>query len=330
MRIAVLGAGSWGTALAILLARNGHSVRLWAHRREHITAIRTDGENNRFLPGITFPDGLTAEADLTTAVAGCSELLVAVPSHAFPALLQQLSAIIPADTRIAWASKGLEPGSSRLLHEVALEKVGQRPLAVISGPTFAREVAEGLPTAVTVAANDQPFADTMANYLRGSTFRSYTCDDMVSVQVGGAFKNILAIAAGIADGIGYGANTRAALITRGLAEIQRIATALGGHSETLMGLAGLGDLVLTCTDDQSRNRRCGLLLGQGKTLEQARQQIGQVVEGIGTVREARTLAARVGVEMPITEQVYQVVYGGLDPRMAVQSLLHRQPKAEGL
>lgn len=330
MQIAVLGAGSWGTALAILLARNGHTVRLWAHRPEHVADMRASGENSRFLAGIAFPHGLTAEAELSAAVKGCAELLVAVPSHAFPALLRQLTDIIPTDTRIAWASKGLEPGSSRLLHEVAQETLGQRPLAVISGPTFAREVAEGLPTAVTVAANDEQFAATMANYLRGSTFRSYTCDDMVSVEVGGAFKNILAIAAGIADGIGYGANTRAALITRGLAEMQRIATALGGRSETLMGLAGLGDLVLTCTDDQSRNRRCGLLLGQGKTLEQAQQDIGQVVEGIGTVREARTLAARVGVEMPITEQVFQVVYGGLDPRMAVQSLLHRQPKAEGL
>jgi glycerol-3-phosphate dehydrogenase (NAD(P)+) len=330
MQIAVLGAGSWGTALAILLARNGHAVRLWAHRAEHVAAMTASGENGRFLPGIAFPHGLTPVAELAAAVEGCRELLVAVPSHAFPALMQQLSALIPADTRIAWASKGLEPGSSRLLHEVALEKLGQRPLAVISGPTFAREVAEGLPTAVTVAANDSEFAACMANYLRGSTFRSYTCDDMVSVEVGGAFKNILAIAAGIADGIGYGANTRAALITRGLAEMQRMATALGGHSETLMGLAGLGDLVLTCTDDQSRNRRCGLLLGQGKTLEQAQQAIGQVVEGVGTVREARTLAARVGVEMPITEQVFQVVYGGLKPRMAVQSLLHRQPKAEGL
>jgi len=329
MQIAVLGAGSWGTALAILLARNGHAVRLWGHRPEHVADMLASGANQRYLPDIAFPHGLTPVADLQAATAGCHELLVAVPSQGFPALLRKLAGFIPADTRVAWASKGLEPGSSRLLHEVAQEQLGQRPLAVISGPTFAREVAEGLPTAVTVAANDSEFAACMADYLRGSTFRAYTCDDMVSVEVGGAVKNVLAIATGIADGIGYGANTRAALITRGLAEIQRMATALGGRSETLMGLAGLGDLVLTCTDNQSRNRRCGLLLGQGKNLEQAQQEIGQVVEGIATVREARTLAARLGVEMPITQQVFQVVYGGLDPRMAVQSLLHRQPRAEG-
>jgi len=328
MHIAVLGAGSWGTALAILLARNGHAVRLWAHRPEHAAAMQASGENSRYLPNIAFPPGLTTTAELDNAMTGCRDLLIAIPSQGFPRLLQQLLPLIDADSRVAWASKGLEPGSGRLLHELILERLGRRPMAVISGPTFAHEVAKGLPTAVTVAANDDEFANTIANYLRGTTFRSYTCDDMVSVEIGGALKNVLAIAAGIADGIGYGANTRAALITRGLAEMQRIATALGGRADTLMGLAGLGDLVLTCTDDQSRNRRCGLLLGQGLTLEQAQRQIGQVVEGVGTVREARTLAARLGVEMPISEQVYQVLYGGLDPRMAVQALLHRQPRAE--
>jgi len=328
MNIAVLGAGSWGTALAMLLARNGHAVRLWGHRPEHIDEMRSSGENSRYLPGIPLPHGLTPVASLEAAVSGCRDLLVAVPSQGFPRLLQQLAPMLSDDARLAWATKGLEPGSGRLLHEVVRERIGDRPLAVVSGPTFAREVAEGLPTAVTVAANNEEFANSMADYLRGTTFRSYTCGDMVSVEVGGALKNVLAIAAGIADGIGYGANTRAALITRGLAELQRMAIALGGKAETLMGLAGLGDLVLTCTDDQSRNRRCGLLLGGGATLEQAQQQIGQVVEGVGTVREARALAARIGVDMPITEQVFQVLYAGLDPRHAVQTLLHRQPKAE--
>ena len=328
MPVAVLGAGSWGTALAILLARNGHGVRLWGHQPEHIAEMRASGANARYLSGIDFPSGITLCDSLDSALTGCRDLLLVIPSHGFPQLLQQLAALIDDDTRIAWASKGLEPGSGRLLHQLIQDRLGQRPLAVVSGPTFAREVAEGLPTAVTVAANDSDFANTIADYLRGTTFRSYTCDDMVGVEIGGALKNVLAIAAGISDGIGYGANTRAALITRGLAEIQRVAEALGGRADTLMGLAGLGDLVLTCTDDQSRNRRCGLLLGQGNTLEQAQQQIGQVVEGVGTVREARTLAARLGIEMPITEQVYQVLYGGLDPRMAVQTLLHRQPRAE--
>jgi len=329
-KLAVLGAGSWGTALAILLARNGHQVRLWAHRPEHAAAMLASAENARYLPGIALPPGLAPEASLEAAVAGCRDLLVVVPSHGFQGLMARLAPLLGKDVRVAWATKGLEPASSRLLHEVALEQLGERPLAVVSGPTFAREVAEGLPTAVTVAANDAQFGDAMAGYLRGDTFRPYTCADMVGVEVGGALKNVLAIAAGIADGIGYGANTRAALITRGLAEIQRLGEALGGRSDTLMGMAGLGDLVLTCTDDQSRNRRCGLLLGRGRSLEQAKEEIGQVVEGAGTVREARSLALRLGVEMPITEQVYRVVYEGLAPRDAVQSLLLRQLRAEGV
>ena len=329
MNLAVLGAGSWGTALAILLARHGHQVRLWAHRAEHAEAMRATGENSRYLPGIPLPDGLHPEASLTAALAGCRDVLVVVPSHGFQALMTQIAPLLGDEGRVAWATKGLEPDSSRLLHEVALQYLGERPLAVVSGPTFAREVAEGLPTAVTVAANDQPFAEAMAGYLRGDTFRPYTSTDMVGVQVGGALKNVLAIAAGIADGIGYGANTRAALITRGLAEIRRVGDALGAHPDTLMGLAGLGDLVLTCTDDQSRNRRCGLLLGQGYNLEQARVEIGQVVEGVGTVREAWALADRLQVEMPITEQVYQVVHADRAPADAVQALLHRQLRPEG-
>lgn len=329
MVLAVLGAGSWGTALAMLLARNGHAVRLWAHRPEHAAAMLAAGENARYLPGIPLPQGLVPEASLEDAIAGCRDVLIAVPSHGFQAVVEQLATLLGDNGRVAWATKGLEPSTSRLLHEVAVQHLGERPLAVVSGPTFAGEVAAGLPTAVTVAANNTEFGNAMAQYLRGETFRPYTSSDMVGVQVGGALKNVLAIAAGIADGIGYGANTRAALITRGLAEIGRVGEALGGHSETLMGLAGLGDLVLTCTDDQSRNRRCGLLLGRGRTVDQAKAEIGQVVEGVGTVREARTLAGRLGVEMPITEQVYQVVYEGRDPRDAVQALLHRQPREEG-
>lgn len=330
MELAVLGAGSWGTALAILLARHGHRVRLWAHRAEQADAIRASGENRRYLPGIALPDRILATGSLPEAVAGCRDILVVVPSHGFRRLVADIAPLLADHGRVAWATKGLEPDGSRLLHEVACEHLGQRPLAAISGPTFAREVAEGLPTAITVASNEPSFADAMAGYLRSDTFRPYTSDDLVGVQIGGALKNVLAIAAGIADGIGYGANTRAALITRGLAEIRRVGDALGARSETLMGLAGLGDLVLTCTDDQSRNRRCGLLLGRGLGLQQAQTEIGQVVEGVGTVRQARTLIERLQVEMPITEQVYQVVHAGRPPAEAVKALLDRQLRAEGV
>ena len=326
--LAVLGAGSWGTALALLLARNGHRVRLWSHRRAHALDMARDGVNKRYLPGIPLPATLTPEPDLRRAIADCSMLLVAVPSHAFPELMGKLAPLLTGDTRVAWATKGLEPDSGRLLHEVAAEYLGPRPLAVVSGPTFAREVATGLPTAVTVAATDPDFAAAMAGYLRNQTFRPYTCDDIIGVQVGGAVKNSLALATGIADGLGFGANTRAALITRGLVEMQRLGAVLGGRSETLMGLAGLGDLVLTCTDDQSRNRRCGLLLGRGRSLQQALAEIDQVVEGIGTAREVRNLALQVGVEMPIVEQVYQVIHQGRAPELAVRALLERQPRAE--
>jgi len=256
-------------------------------------------------------------------------VLVVVPSHAFRSVLQTVRPLLPADHRVCWATKGLEAGSGRLLHEVAEEVLGRAvPLAVISGPTFAREVAEGLPTAVTVAARDQAFARELAQRLHTETFRAYTSDDVIGVEVGGAVKNVLAIAAGIADGLGFGANARTALITRGLVEIMRLSELLGGRHDTLMGLAGLGDLVLTCTDNQSRNRRLGLALGTGQTLTAALAAIDQVVEGVQTAREVHALAQRIGVEMPITEQVYAVLYQGVAPKQAVHALLTRELKPE--
>ncbi|HHL45190.1 MAG TPA: NAD(P)-dependent glycerol-3-phosphate dehydrogenase, partial [Gammaproteobacteria bacterium] len=257
------------------------------------------------------------------------DILIAVPSHAFREILSAIAPVVSPSTGIAWATKGLEPGSHKLLTEVAQEMVGNlRPLAVVSGPTFAREVAEGLPTAVTIAANDSRFSSKLAGHLHNGQFRPYTSDDMIGVSIGGAVKNVLAIAAGIADGLGFGANTRAALITRGLAEMMRLNKAVGGQRETLMGLAGLGDLVLTCTDDQSRNRRFGLYLGQGKSLEQARAAIDQVVEGMQTTGEVHALAREQGVEMPITEQVYGVLHQRRPPGKAVESLLAREQKTE--
>ncbi|MGA7801739.1 MAG: NAD(P)H-dependent glycerol-3-phosphate dehydrogenase [Gammaproteobacteria bacterium] len=327
--VAVLGAGSWGTALAILLARGGRTVRLWGRDPALVTSLRSQRRNPRYLPDHPFPPGLEPEADLGRALEGCADVLLVVPSHAFRALLEQLRARLTPAMRIAWATKGLEPGTGRLLHTVVADVLGpDHPTAVISGPTFAREVAAGLPTAVTVASAHRGFAQDLVQLLHGESFRAYTSADMVGVELGGAVKNVLAIAAGISDGLGFGANSRAALITRGLAELMRLGEAVGGQRDTFMGLAGVGDLVLTCTDDQSRNRRLGLYLGQGMALQAALEKIQQVVEGVGTARETLQAAARHGVEMPITEQVYRVLHEGLAPRDAVQALLQREPKAE--
>jgi glycerol-3-phosphate dehydrogenase (NAD(P)+) len=326
--IAVLGAGSWGTALAILLGHNGHDVRLWGHLPEAVEALKRERENKEFLPGVLLPDNIRPEADLEHALHCVDEVLIVVPSHAFCSVVSQVSPLVDEGTGISWATKGFEPGSQRLLSEVAAEQIPGHDLAVISGPTFAGEVARCLPTAITVAASTQRHAERMADLLHAPWFRAYTSTDMVGVQVGGASKNVLAIAAGIADGLGFGANTRAALITRGLTEIMRLGVHLGGKTETFMGLAGLGDLVLTCTDNQSRNRRMGLALAEGLTIEQARQRIGQEVEGVHTAQEVYRLAQRYGVEMPISHQVYSVLYQALDPKLAVNNLLERRQKPE--
>ncbi len=326
--IAVLGAGSWGTALAILLSRNGADVRLWGHLQAEIEPLTRDRENRHYLPGIPFPKTLTPLWNLAEALAGADEVLIVVPSHAFRSVLEAICPLIRPDTSLSWATKGLEPGSGKLLHEVALEVLGNRPVAVISGPTFAKEVAQGLPTAITVASSSAKHAERLASYMNSDCFRAYTSNDIVGVEIGGCAKNVLAIAAGIADGLGFGANTRAALITRGLAEIMRLSQALGAKPETLMGLAGLGDLALTCTDNQSRNRRMGLALARGLSIEQARQEIGQEVEGVRTAKEVFNKAQALGVEMPITEQTYRVLYEGQDPKATVMALLNRPVKSE--
>jgi len=266
---------------------------------------------------------------LEEALDGVEEVLVVVPSHAFRATLQGLAPLLRRNAGISWATKGFDPYDGRLLHQVAAQVLGeQHDLAVISGPTFAKEVACGLPTAVTVASASQDYALRVAGYLHSGRFRAYTSGDIVGVQVGGAAKNVLAIAAGIADGLGFGANTRAALITRGLVELTRLGTALGGHAHTFMGLAGLGDLALTCTDDQSRNRRMGLCLARGLSVEQARSEIGQEVEGVGATRVVCRKFRELGVEMPICEQVHRVLYEGVTPMEAAQALLERAIKAE--
>ncbi|NEX18756.1 NAD(P)-dependent glycerol-3-phosphate dehydrogenase [Thiorhodococcus mannitoliphagus] len=327
-RVALLGPGSWGTALGLQLCRNGHSVRLWGHEAAQIEAITQERQNTQFLPGFPFPATMTATASLDEALADATDCLVVVPSHAFRQVCSQLASRLPPGLGVAWATKGLESDTGQLLHTVAQEVLDARPLAVVSGPSFAGEVARGLPTAVSVAANDDGFAKRTAQLLHGGRFRAYTSEDMVGVEICGAAKNVLAIATGIADGLGFGANTRAALITRGLAELIRIGTALGGRPETFTGLAGMGDLVLTCTDDQSRNRRMGLALAGGQSVDEARAVIGQEVEGVITAMAIHRLSERLGIEMPIASQVYRVLYEQVSPQEATRALLEREPKPE--
>ncbi|QXO17614.1 NAD(P)H-dependent glycerol-3-phosphate dehydrogenase [Vibrio ostreae] len=328
--MSVIGAGSYGTSLAISLARNGANVVLWGHDPEHMARLQADRANHAFLPGIDFPPSLIIEADLQKAVQASRDLLVVVPSHVFGIVLNSLQPYLREDTRICWATKGLEPETGRLLQDVAREVLGDNhPLAVLSGPTFAKELAMGMPTAISVASSDAEFLKQLQEKIHCSkTFRVYANNDFTGLQLGGAVKNVIAIGAGMSDGIGFGANARTALITRGLAEMSRLGAALGAQPETFMGMAGLGDLVLTCTDNQSRNRRFGLALGQGKDVDTAQDEIGQVVEGYRNTKEVWLLAQRMGVEMPIVDQIYQVLYQGKDARLAAQDLLARDKKAE--
>ena len=327
--IAVFGAGSWGTALAISLSRSGEPTLLWGRDKEQITTFESVRCNIRYLPDVSLPDSLKLTSDLQETVSSASDILIVVPSHSFRAMLEAIKPYLRDSQRISWATKGFEAGSGKQLHQVAEDVFGSdRSFAVISGPTFAKEVARGLPTAVTVASNDKEFSAFLSKRLHTDTFRIYTSDDVIGVEVGGAVKNVLAIAAGISDGLDFGANARAALITRALAEIMRLGTVLGAKRETLMGLTGLGDLILTCTDNQSRNRRLGLALGKGESLEEALTAIKQVVEGVQTAREVNELAISRGVDMPIIHSVYQILYEGMKPRDAVQELLSREQKPE--
>ncbi len=327
--IAVLGAGSWGTALAIQFARAGHAVRLWSRDAAELARMGAARRNARYLPEAPFPDRLTVEPALARALQGASTLLLVVPSHAFREVLTEVARLVETGTGITWATKGFELATGLLPHQVAREVLGARlDIAVLSGPTFAREVGAGLPTAMTVASPDEAFAHRLAEDISSEKFRAYTSTDIVGVETGGAVKNVLAVGAGLADGLGFGANTRIALITRGLAEMMRLGVALGARSETFMGLAGLGDLVLTCTDDQSRNRRFGLLLAGGATPEAALRQIGQVVEGYPAARAVLKAAQREGVSMPIVEGIHKTLYEGVPAAVVVKDLMTRPVRAE--
>jgi glycerol-3-phosphate dehydrogenase (NAD(P)+) len=313
----------------MLLARNGQHVRLWDRDATHTQALREQGSNQRYLPGIPLPESIEVHSQMAAALSATDYVLVVVPSTGFRAVLRQVREQRGKDFQLIWASKGLETGTGKFLHQIVAEELpGLTEIAALSGPSFAREVALGLPTAVTVASANTDYARSVAALFHCARFRAYTCEDVLGVELGGSIKNVLAIAAGISDGLGYGANARAALITRGLAEIMRLGACLGGQPETFMGLAGVGDLVLTCTDDQSRNRRLGLALGRGVAVDQAVREIGQAIEGLHTARELDALASRCSVDMPITRQVKHVLFDQAPAAVAVDALLARAAKPE--
>ena len=330
LTMAVVGAGSWGTALAIQLARAGCNVRLGGVVEiDLLEAMVDDRENKRYLPDAAFPDNLTVHPKLEDCLDGADDVLVVVPSHGLRDTLGQIKPLLGPETRVCWATKGFELSTGKLPHQVAAEVLGPDiPVGVLSGPTFAKEVGAGLPTAMTIASGDDDFARHLAEAISSDNFRAYTSDDIVGVEVGGAVKNALAIGAGMSDGLGFGANTRIALINRGLVELMRLGVALGAKKETFMGLAGMGDLVLTCTDNLSRNRRMGLGLAAGKTVEEMQEEIGQVVEGVKAAKAVHEVAEKLGIEMPIVNVVYRILYEGLSPREAVSTLMKRELKPE--
>jgi glycerol-3-phosphate dehydrogenase (NAD(P)+) len=328
--IAVCGAGSWGTALAAALARNTTAeIKIWGREREVLQEITTAHTNTKYLPGIKLPKNIRGCSELSDLLRDAQDILIVVPSKAFLEVLRLLKPYLSAKHRIIWATKGLEPKQGRLLHEVVAAELGSGQVyAVLGGPSFAKEVARQLPTAVTIAAANIAFGNDLLKYFHNENFRVYLNTDVIGVQIGGVLKNIFAVATGLSDGLGYGANARAALITRSLAEMQRLGVALGAKMETLQGLAGMGDLVLTCTDDQSRNRRFGLALAQGKSVTQAQTEIGQIVEAVHNVTEVTRIARAHNVEMPIAEQVYKIVTGNISPQDAVRNLITRKPVHE--
>ncbi|MEL6346187.1 MAG: NAD(P)H-dependent glycerol-3-phosphate dehydrogenase [Myxococcota bacterium] len=331
MNASVIGAGSWGTALAMQLARAGNAVRLWDHRPERAVAMQRDRENTRYLPGLRFPDGITVFADMTEALDGAELIVEVIPSQSVRAVMTTARPHIPDGALICCASKGIEQNSLMTMEEVLRDVLPEEThtrLSFLAGPSFAKEVAAGQPTGVVVAGRDEAVSQQVAQAFHAGYFRVYHTDDIIGAELGGALKNIIAIACGAADGMGMGLNTRAMIMTRGLAEITRLAVARGANPLTLAGLAGMGDLVLTCTGNLSRNRRVGLGLGQGKPLEQILEELGQVAEGVMTSRSANALADATGVDMPIVREVYKMLYENKSVQATVEDLFHRSRKAE--
>lgn len=324
--VAILGAGSWGTAAAIHIAKQGHRVILWSHNPTKAQKIEKDRVNEQYLPGFRLDDTIHVTSDLVDAVNQCDETIIAIPSHGFKGLLSLLPDNLK---RIAWLTKGIDPDTNQLLSQCVLQRFGKAiSMAVISGPSFAKEVAKGLPTAVTIAGNNTEHMKSLLKLFHHGMLRVYLSDDMIGVQLGGAMKNVLAIACGISDGLNYGANSQAALITRGLVEMRKLGRCLGAQNNTLLGLAGVGDLILTCTDNQSRNRRFGKKLGEGIDIQTAEEQIGQVVEGRYNASQICELGKMHQIELPISEQVYTILHHGIPAIEAVRNLLSRPAKFE--
>ncbi len=328
--IGVCGAGSWGTALAATLACNtSEDILLWGREDSVLQDINTQHMNNTYLPGIALPKNVRGCNDIAELMNKCTDILLVVPSKAFCQVLKLLKPYWTARHRLIWATKGLEPERGRFLHEVVIEEFGSgQKYAILAGPSFAKEVAQQLPTAVTIATKDHQFGKDLVTYFHNNNFRVYLSNDVIGVQVGGVIKNILAVAAGLSDGLGFGANARAGIVTRGLSEMMRFGLALGANAETLQGLAGVGDVILTCTDNQSRNRRFGLALAAGKGIEAAQSEIGQIVEAVHNAAQICRIAEEHKIEMPIALQVYKILTNEVTPQQAVQNLLTRKPSYE--
>lgn len=325
--VAVIGAGAWGTALGKLLADNGNTVRLWARPAEVVTSVNEQHENVRYLPGAILPDRMTASNDAEKVLAGADLVLLAVPSHVTRTVLGDLEKLMPKGVPYVSATKGIENESLRFISGIVEDVLGPERAAhytVLSGPSFAKEVADRHPSAVVIAGADQKVVHHVQRRFASEVFRTYASADLVGVEIGGALKNVIAIAAGAADGMGFGYNTRAAIITRGLAEVARIAATLGANPITVAGLAGMGDLVLTCTGDLSRNRKVGMELGRGSTLQQAVDSLGHVAEGVKTTRSAQQLGAKLGISLPIVEEVYRVLYEDKPAAQAMHDLMTRE------
>lgn len=322
--VAILGAGSWGSALAINLAKHGASVILWGRDQEYIKKMNLARANTRYLPDIKFPENLDLSDDLAYCIENSNYPIIAVPSHAFSTILQEIT--IPIDS-LAWITKGIDPHTNSLLSDLVFAKWGEKfPIAIISGPSFAKEVAQSLPTALVIASNNNKYAHSIINLLHNNSLRLYATQDINGVQICGAVKNVIAIACGISDGLQFGANARAALITRGIAEMQRLGAEFNAQAETFTGLAGVGDLVLTCTDNQSRNRRFGLKIGTGLDIKTAQETIGQVVEGLANATQIYNLAQKHGLDIPICHEVFAILNQQSTPEQSAQILMSRPIK----